>query len=279
MKVYSIDLYDYYKIKKPQGGAGELVCYIPGKSTEIDANRKNPAMLVIPGGAYAYTSFREDEPVALKYLTYGFYSFVLRYSVAPVKYPYALAEAIMAMNYLRSNADELGIDGEKIAAVGFSAGGHLTATLGSYYYSPEALEIFKPEFSARPDAVILGYPVITSGEKAHVGSFDNLCGTENLALREKLSVENLINEKSSPAFIWATYDDGAVPVKNSLLAATAYEKVGVPFSIHIFGKGQHGLSLADENVYGDVSSVHKTESVGSWVYLSVEWLKELGIKI
>ena len=280
MKLINVDLYDYFNVKKPEGGVGVLTAYIMDNSGEVNANRKHPAMLVLPGGGYAMTSDREAEPIALRYLGYGWNSFVLRYSVAPVKYPYCLAEAIMAMNYIRINADELHIDKNKVAAIGFSAGGHLAAMLGSYYDSPEAAEVFKSRVSARPDAIVLSYAVITSGAKTHGGSFTNLCGDDNPDLKAKLDIKNLVNENSSPAFIWATYTDNAVPIRNSLIAATAYEEAGVSFAVHIWGKGCHGLSLDDATVFNCVEPINDaSKSIPEWVALSIEWMGELGIKV
>lgn len=275
-----IDLYEYFKVKRPENGVGYLYTYIVDNSCEIDIDRKHPAMLVIPGGAYAMTSDREAEPVALAYVNAGFNAFVLRYSCAPVKFPYPLLEAVMAMNYIRKNAKKLNVDPEKVAAVGFSAGGHLCAMLGSYYDSSEVEEIFKGKQSARPDAIVLSYAVITSGRKSHAGSFINLCGEDNKELMRKLDIANLVNDKSAPAFIWATYNDNGVPIKNSLVVADAYEESGVPFSVHIWGKGQHGISLANRNVYGNASALATaTPSVHKWVDLSVEWLAEIGLKV
>ena len=130
MQTKKIDLYEYFGVKRPENGSGYLTTYIHDVSREVNIDRKSPAMLVIPGGGYAMVSFREDEPVALKYLSYGYNSFVLNYSVAPVKYPYAILEAVMAMEYVRKNADELKTDRNMVAAVGFSAGGHLCGCLG-----------------------------------------------------------------------------------------------------------------------------------------------------
>ncbi len=284
MEIFKVDLYSYFEVKRPSDktDTGILTCYIPSISKEINENRKSPAMLVLPGGGYAYCSDREAEPVALAYVSYGFNAFVLNYSVAPVKFPYSLVEAIMAMNYIRLNADKLHVDVNMVAAVGFSAGGHLCGMLGSYYNSKEAEKIFVSKVSARPDAIILSYPVITAfNEKSHIYSFIALCGDDD-ELKNRLQVNNLVTENSSPAFIWATYTDGVVPVKNSLVIASAYEEKGVPFSLHIFGKGQHGLSKADKTVYGASmqSAIEQASvSVSEWIRLSVEWLAEQNVCI
>lgn len=277
METKIIDLYDYYKIAKPEGARGILTTYVHYMSREISLTRKLPAMLVIPGGAYWMVSDREAEPVALKFFAEGFNAFVLNYSVAgdsAVKYPYQLIEAEMAVAYIRQNAEELHVDPDQIAAVGFSAGGHLCAMLGSCDNCPDTGDIFKPQVSVKPNAVILSYPVITRDDKVgHVDSFKNLCGAENIELQNKVDILNLINEKSAPAFIWSTFTDNAVPCDNALLAALKYRESGVPVSVHVFGKGEHGLSVADMTVYGDRHAVDSMSvSVPEWVRLSVEWL-------
>lgn len=279
MKCFEIDLYDYYKVKKPEGGKGILHAYIRDNSVEIDINRKNPAMLVIPGGGYCFCSFREEEPIALSYLGNGFTAFYLDYSVAPIRYPYSLTEAVMAMNYIRENADSLNVDKDKISAVGFSAGGHLCALLGSNYDSEDVKKLFLGKECAKPNAVILSYPVITSTKPTHFDSFLSLCGDDE-KLYEKLDIVNCINKNSAPAFIWSTYDDGCVPIRNSLLVAEAYEKAGVKFAVHIWGKGYHGSATSNEIVYPNKDfKPFFSDSLPRWVELSIEWLKELGLYI
>ncbi len=282
MITQKINLYEYFKIKKPEGARGVLTTYIRDLSLEIDLERKAPAMLVIPGGGYYMVSDREGEPVAMRYLALGFNAFVLDYSVAEdsaLKYPYQIAEAAMAMEYLRINAENLNIDPEKIAAVGFSAGGHLCAMLGSFHNCPETGKVFKPTVCVKPNAVVLGYPVISSDISfAHIGSFINLCGEENKELMKKVDVLNLIDENSAPAFIWSTFNDNVVPCQNAIEAALKYKESGVPVSLHVFGKGEHGLSVADATVYkADKALKEMSVSVPEWVRLSVEWLEEQGI--
>lgn len=289
MRFFSVDLYDYFNVNKPDGCVANLSCYIRDNSVEVNPKRKSPAMLVLPGGGYGMVSTREGEPIALKFLDKGFNSFVLTYSVAPKRFPTQLAEAVMAMNYIRLNAEDLCVDPNMVCAVGFSAGGHLCATLGSISDCDAVKSIFESKVDARPSAVILSYPVITcKNDKGHVGSFINLLGEENEHKYKDLDITNLIDEKSSPAFIWATYGDEIVPVKNSILVADAYDRVGVPFSLHIWGKGRHGLSVADKTVYGEAYGKvdgnysyleGMSKSVPSWVGMAIEWLEEMGITI
>ncbi len=281
MKCFTVDLYEYFKVQKPHGARANLCCYVKDNSEEINLNRKNPAMLVIPGGGYGMVSDREGEPIALNFLSRGFCCFVLTYSVAPFRFPYQLVEAVMAMAYIRKNAKELLIDENMIASIGFSAGGHLCGMLGSISDCEDVKAIFNADVPVAPNAIILSYAVIKDKDKGHQGSFDNLCGDDD-GLKEKLNVAKLVNKNSAPAFIWATRADTVVPVKNSLVIADAYENVGVPFAIHVWGKGEHGLSVADKTVYGRHAwrvLDEKTKSVNLWLDLAEEWLAEMGIAI
>lgn len=264
-----VDLYKYFGVKKPDGAEGYLNVYIP--EAPDYPTRKRPAMLVIAGGGYGFVSPREKECVALSYVAKGFAAFTLEYSVAPVRFPTQLIEGAMAMAYIRENADKFAIKADKVAAIGFSAGGHLTGMLATLFDHSEVKAVLKEKAAlVRPDAVILSYPVITSGEKAHRGSFDNLCGQDNAKLQAELSLENCVTENSSPAFIWTTVDDNCVPSENSLYMALSYKKAGVPFELHIFESGVHGLSLATE----ETGRINKP--VQQWMPLSVTWLRERG---
>lgn len=264
-----IDLYKYFGLKRQGDEQGYLNVYL--SEAPNYPTRMRPAMLVIAGGGYAYVSPREKECVALAYITKGFAAFTLEYSVAPVRFPAQLVEGAMAMAYIRENAIKLGVKSDKVAAIGFSAGGHLTSMLAILSDSAEVKSVLKEKAAlVRPDAVILSYPVITSGEKAHRGSFDKLCGADNAKLQAELSLETRVTANSSPAFIWATADDGAVPSENSLLMALAYKSAGVPFELHIFESGVHGLSLATEE------TGYINEPVQKWFSLSVTWLRNRG---
>lgn len=272
MTTKKVDLYKYFNLQRSGDEKGYLTIYLHEKMQE-KPNRLRPAMLIIAGGAYQFVSDREGECVALTYLANGYNTFVLDYSIAPIKYPVQLNEGLMAMAYIRENANKLGVDKEHIGAIGFSAGGHLCGMLANLFDSDDALKLLGEKTKlSRPDAVILSYPVITSGVKTHGGSFVNLCG-DNKGLKAKLSLEKNVKQNSSPAFIWATVNDDTVPSENSILYATACKKQGVPFELHLFENGQHGLSLANEEVY----AINKP--VQEWVALSLTWLKNRGFVI
>lgn len=263
-----IDLYEYFGLNRNGNRQGYLNLYLP--ETSDYPTRERPAMLVIAGGGYSVVSPREQECIALSYVAQGFAAFTLDYSIAPIRFPAQLIEGAMAMAYIRENAAELGLKSDKIAAIGFSAGGHLAGMLGTLFERAEIKEALGKKFEfVRPDAIILSYPVITGGEKAHRGSFNNLCGND-LELVNELSLEKHVTEQASPAFIWTTVDDNLVPSENALYMALAYKSVGVPFELHVYEKGVHGLSLATEET-GVVS-----EAVQKWLELSIVWLKNRG---
>ena len=273
MKTERIDLYEYFGITRPNGAQGYLDSYIIERNEEFSKNRLRPAMLVIAGGGYCGVVAWEKEPIALYYLAQGFDAFVLTYSTVPIAFPYQLLEGCMAMAYIRENADKYRIDNEHVSAIGFSAGGHLCAMLATVYDEKEIKIFLGDKISlCRPDAVVLSYPVITTGEKTHNSTAVNISGGD-VKLKARLSLENRVTEKSSPAFIWTTANDETVPCENSLYMALAYKKAGVPFELHVFENGVHGLSLATE----EVNTPNAPVSV--WKDLSITWLNNRGFRI
>ncbi len=274
MIIEQIDLYKYFKLTKPAGAKGFLTVYAITNNPEVDLKRKRPAMLVIPGGAYVFVSAREGEPIALAYTAHGFNSFVLDYSVAPAcSFPTALREAALAMIFIRLNAKKYCVDVDSVAAVGFSAGGHLCGCLGTLFNCEELADLPNGDL-IRPSAVILSYPVSVSFDAniSHMDSFYNLTAN-NPELIARLSLDKCVNSFSSPAFIWHTEEDNCVPVEGSLHLALAYKRNKVPFALHVFEKGGHGLSIAAEEVGSE------NNDVKAWIPLSISWLKDRGFKI
>ena len=248
-------IYETVKIKVDYKKAGinyeglepELTVYAPDKSLEINT-KPYPAVLVLPGGGYDYCSDREADPVALRFMGLGVASFVLRYSCVKKKFPTALLEALASMKYIKDNADRFFIDPDKLSVMGFSAGGHLAACVSNFYYDSELLNfIGASEKDVKPYKSVLCYPVLTSGEFTHETTILNLLadGGDD-KLRNKLSLETQISEKTPPTFLWHTADDDCVPVENSLYYMEALSKAKVPFEAHIYEWGGHGLSLCDE---------------------------------
>lgn len=262
------------------GSRAELVGYVIDNSPEMDPDRRRPAILIIPGGGYAIGSDRESEPVALQFLAAGYQAFVLKYSCAPSRYPVALLEMAEAMSMIRGHADEWHVDAGRVAAIGFSAGGHLAANLTTVSSDAELRDAGYDPAAMRPDALLLCYPVITSGRFAHRGSFDNLLGDgkDDASLLELLSIEKHVDATMPPVFIWHTITDQAVPVENSLLMIQACRDAGVSIEAHLFPQGGHGLSLATVDTAragspgeGDLNNV--VPAVQIWPRLAFDWLR------
>ena len=277
MPVNRIDLYEYFGIDKRHENGGYLVLYIH-RDRQMFKNRVYPATLIIPGGGYEYLVDRESEPVAMAYFCAGFNAFVLEYSTYE-RYETPLCEAYMAMLYLKENAVELGLDNAHIAVVGLSAGGHLAAMLSNICFESKMIELLGRRcVSLRPNATVLCYPVITMGEFTHESSCKIITGGDD-SLRDMLSMEKAVNKNSPPCFIWACADDTKVPLENTLGYVTAYRKTGVPFELHVFQCGGHGLSLATDVTVNYREKSEDCRSVHRWFAMSYDWLKWLGFEI
>lgn len=278
MDYRTIDLYDWCGIERGNRTSGYITTYIQHKSHEV-LPRIRPAMLVIPGGGYGGISEREKEPIALRFMNYGYASFTLNYAVNTA-YPVPLLEACMAVAYLRENAEELGIDSAHIAACGFSAGGHLASMLATLYNEKSIVKALgKHAAFCRPDAVILSYAVITmDNDFTHSGTKKVICG-DNTEYEKLLSTEKCVTSESAPAFIWHTTEDSVVPVENSLMMASAYRAHKVPFSLHIFEHGEHGVSLAGVETNDAFSKDYKLAYVAQWIPLAVDWLNVRGFQV
>ena len=288
-----IDLYAYFNLPRPYKEAkGYLNAYIISRSAEYMPNRVRPAMVIFPGGGYWMRSDRENEPIALAYLSNGFNAFTVEYSVVceseKAKHPVMLIEAAMAVAYVRENADKYNVISDKIAIIGFSAGGHLAGTIATMFNDDIVKSALKDKANlCRPDAAILSYPVISFTSSTHGGTRANLTGIqqkdsyseEELAIFDSLSVEKRVTSDTPPCFIWATYEDGSVPVINSILMAQSLTLNKIPYDLHIFRKGVHGLALSNEETAIKGNPVHIEPIAEEWLGLSVKFLKQLGFVI
>jgi len=272
----SLNLYEHFGLPKVEGARGQLLCWSVEKIAAVTQNRRRPAVLIIPGGGYTNVSLRESEPIALHFLVRGYAAFVLHYTCAPQGFPVSLREAAMAMRYIRENAEAFDVDPAMVAAIGFSAGGHLCGTLGTMFDCPEVADI-GPGKLLRPDALGLCYPVAVSWGRTHGGSFDCLCGDDE-SLRQRLSLDALVRSDMPPVFLWHTRSDETVPVRNSLILAQRIEEAGVDFAMHIYREGKHGLSTADEQAYGVNQVPPISWDVPGWLEAEVRFFEEMGIK-
>jgi acetyl esterase/lipase len=229
--------------------------FIPNVVTYIHNEDDNvrPAIIIVPGGGYRIVTPLEGEIVAKEFYNKGYNTFVLTYTTnwlmtTPLKFQ-PLLDLSKAVRFIRKKAEQFHVDPEKLILCGFSAGGHLCGSLAVHYDAKELILGREYEgISNRPSAVILSYPVISSGEYAHKGSFDALLGenatTEEL---EYMSLEKQVKKNTPPIFLWHSATDGSVPVENSYLLAKECKKQGVIFEQHVFGNGTHGMSLANED--------------------------------
>lgn len=225
--------------------------------------KERPMVIICPGGGYAYTSEREGESMALKWNSYGYHAAVVNYSCAPAVYPVALEELTSVIEEVYANAEEWMVDLENVFLQGSSAGGHLAATYGIMH---------NDKFPVK--GLILNYPVITSGNYAHRGSFENLLGDSYDDMKDELSLEYRVTSDAAPAFVWTTYEDMSVPAENSLLLAMAYRKAGVPVELHMYNHGCHGLGFANEITNGNEEKEDEP-TVRGWIDLAYQWTKNI----
>ncbi len=223
-----------------------LTGYIQEPKEELIESSARPAVLIFPGGGYEFVSNPENEPVALSYSAKGFQAFVLQYSVKEkAVFPAPQKEAFEAIAYIRTHAEELYINPDKVAVVGFSAGGHLAAST-AVHWKDETVNPVTNKEQAKPNAQVLVYPCITAGEYAY--EHLNCVHGKGTQYPEKLSLENYVSCDTPPAFICHTAADTCVPAMNSLLYAAALAKSGVSYELHIYKDGPHGMSLANKAV-------------------------------
>lgn len=230
------------------------------------------AILIIPGGGYsAVCSEREGEPIAMAFMPHGYNAFVLHYSVEKKPFPVQLIEASKAIKHIRDNAELYNINPEKVFTVGFSAGGHLAASLGTMWDKKEIYdEIDMPFGYNKPNGMMLIYPVISA--KYHLLSFKNLL-LDECPTQDKLhmcSIENNISENSAPAYIIHSSNDQIVDVKNSLVLADKMAEQGIKFEMHIYPDAPHGVALGNEiTKCGEEKWCNP--SIAQWVKNAVMW--------
>lgn len=261
------------ELKPNENSEAKLIGYLHDIDEEEMPNRlTRPCVLICPGGGYEYQSAREADPPAFSFFSRGYNVFILYYSVkenAGQLRP--LIDISNSVLLIRENSGAWGIQPDNIAVMGFSAGAHVAASLGTLWNSSALKEKTDTRNGQnKPNAMILCYPVITGGEFAHRGSFDWL--TEGKNTPEDIafySLENQVTDSTPPAFLWHTVDDATVPVQNTLLFASALQKNHIPFECHIYPSGVHGLSMCNTEVNT------KNEHCATWFPLCVKWLDEL----
>lgn len=265
----------HQNLKTPLSNNATLTGYIIDNSPEIDADRVRPTVVICPGGGFNIVSAREAEPVALQMVARGFQAFVLDYSIAPARFPTQLLELAEAVKTIRQNALEWHINPEQIVVGGFSAGGHVAASLGTFWHSELFDEYGYKASEIQPNGLLLAYSVLTSGKYAHRGSMVNLLGDKFKDDEERavLSLENQVDQYTPKTFMWTTFNDQAVPVENTLQFAEALRRNNVDFELHIFPVGHHGLSLASEESQKKDNPDNVQPEVQVWPDLFATWVK------
>ena len=223
---------------------------------------RRSAVIVCPGGGYVHLSAHEGDPVAEMFNAAGLSAFVLNYRLSPCHYLAPLEDILRAVRVVRS------MGYEKIAVIGFSAGGHLVSSAATLFTpgNPDADDPVE-RLSSRPDAFIPCYARVSLSHYPGVHSRMNRLGSlaDDVRTFRLLSAEEHVRTDTPPAFIWHTASDSVVPVENSLLLSSALAAKGVPFELHIFPEGKHGLGLAQNDPV-----------LSQWAGLCVRWLKNLG---
>jgi acetyl esterase/lipase len=233
----------------------------------LDGDGPFAAVVVCPGGGYGGRAPHESAPIAQWLNTLGVAAFVLDYRVAPYRYPVPQHDAKRALRTVRANAAAWKIDPARVGILGFSAGGHLATSTATIFDAGDPAGDAIERQSSRPDALIACYPVISSGPCGHRGSFNNLLGDPPPAdLLAYMSLEDRVTAETPPTFLWSTSDDGAVPVENSLRFAMALRANNVPYALHVFPSGPHGLGLAEGH------------PASAWTRCCAEWLAEIGFR-
>jgi acetyl esterase/lipase len=208
------------------------------------------AMVICPGGGYEHLAPHEGNDYALWLNQHGVTGFVLKYRLGSKGYrhPAMLEDAARAVRWVRTHADDYKIDTHRIGIMGSSAGGHLAATLLTHFDAgdAQATDVIERQ-SSRPDLGVLCYAVITMGEFTHQGSKGYLLGKNpSPELVKNLSNELQVTPETPPCFLWTTFEDKTVPMENTMMFAEALRKNGVPFALHIYEKGGHGMGLKDK---------------------------------
>ncbi len=234
-----------------------------------------PAIIVAPGGGYQMLSQRESDPVAVAFLRRGFNIFVLRYSLRDhAAYPNPAVDAAQAVRWVRAHAAEYGIDPNQVALMGFSAGAHVAALLGTHWHREDLIAAERAEYevtgredlmnySSRPDYLVTSY-----------GAFNvSWAGADPEVLRTAACVDciSAVDDRTPPAFVWTTAEDKTVPAEQSVQFATALMAAGVPVEFHMFQRGRHGLGVAEELSNADQD--YLPENARSWTDLAANWLR------
>ena len=282
---------------------GRLDCYVPGREISGGKGKRRPAIIICPGGGYLKLATREGEPVAMRFLGLGYAAFVCRYPTyvtAPPKtgetypqvneeshYPVQAASLMRAIAYVRTHAEQLSVDAERIYALGFSAGGHVVGTVAECWDDPELLALTEATPAlTKPSGVVLCYPMVNAelvhdtqalvggdaGRLMEVLERRGIFGKDNPTDKDfqLLDLTQHVRSDMPRTFVWQTAEDDMLRVADTAALVQQLLLAKVSCEFHLFERGVHGMALADE------TSASKPEDVNAeaarWVELAAAWL-------
>lgn len=279
-----------------------LTTYLIEDSREMLNGRKRPAILICPGGAYMFCSDREAEPIALRFMAMGYHAFVLRYSVynkgemvdprgeMPLdpdsQYPNAMCDIGAAMLYIRDHGEEWLVDADQVFLSGFSAGAHNSAMYCTQWNSGLLSERFgRPSADFRPAGAVLGYGYYDWAVFREIGEENEMARMLNESVdfayfgtkhptREQYETASPalhVTKDTPPMFLWTTCGDNILPSQQSMLMGCALAEAGIPYELHIFETGDHGLALADQASAGFQEQING--DVAGWIPMAQRWLE------
>ncbi len=263
MKNDIINLCEIYNLK-----GGTLTSLCADMPFDRECKWKRPAVIIAPGGGYSFCSKRENEPVAFEFLARGYNVFVLEYLCKPdgASYPEQFLELACAVDFVKKNAKKYAVNPKEIFVVGFSAGGHLAGCLSTNYRLAE--EKYDGKIDASITAAGLIYPVI-SDKYGHVDSYNNLCMDDSVS--DEFRLDENVCKFTVPAFIFSTYMDKTVPSMNSLKYAEALASAGIPYELHVYKNGGHGMSVANAEINDTVEGISRNKN---WVNDCCEFFRD-----
>ena len=232
-----------------------------------ETDKPLPAVIIYPGGGYVNRARHEADPIAEFYNSVGYHAFVVEYRVSPNTYPAPLIDAQRAIKIVRYNAKKWNVDPDKIITLGFSAGGHLCAMTLTKDDVCTVIGDEIDKMSAKPNGGILCYALINVNEEfGHKGSGKCLLGDKYEESKNDFCLENKVTPDTPPCFIWHTFEDQVVNVKNALYFADKLKDNGVSCEMHIFPKGRHGVGIGD-HIPDEIKEVRQ------WAKLSGDWIE------
>lgn len=264
------------RISIPTTDGAEIVmdAYVPDVIESIDPSIRRPAVVLFPGGGYFFCNPREGEPIALRFLMEGFNVFVVWYRVKPEKWPAQLMDAAAAIACVRARAEEWHTHPDQIAVMGFSAGGHLAAAMGTMWHEALWQPLGLAPKDVRPNAMVLSYAV-TTGAFGGCKTFQNTTGSMDAEDHKPLYLPEKVTANCPPAFIWHTYEDECVPAESCIVMAQALAEQGVLTELHLYARGPHATALCNEQTSGTVFPQYVLPHAQDWPGMAARFLRNV----